>query len=149
MQASTAWILDFQGGYRAAVGEFEMVHLIQSPTLVNIPQTPFYCRDVLIWQGWILPVMNLGAWLEGSAMESQQLLTGVFVYQQNTNSDPKYGALLITNVPRRIQVSDQQACDLPKQPRGWRQLAVSCFKDSNMTVPILNLPSIFSKDLLR
>jgi chemotaxis signal transduction protein len=148
MAISTAWTLDFENGFRAAVGELEMVHLIQFPTLIDIPHSPFYCRHVLIWQENIIPVMDLGAWLNGHYGKFQQPLVGIFAYQERADTRLHYGALLLAAIPRRLRVSDEQACDLPTQPTGWKALAFSCFSEGDKALPILNLQHIFSGALI-
>jgi chemotaxis signal transduction protein len=148
MAISNAWALDFQGGFRAAVGELEMVHLIQFPILIDIPHSPFCCRHVLIWQENIIPVMDLGAWLNGHHSKVQQPLVGIFAYQEQTDTHLHYGALLLAAIPRRLRVSDDQACELPTQPSGWKAIAFSCFSEGDNAVPILNLQRIFSKALI-
>jgi hypothetical protein len=146
---SAAWILPLAGQWRAAVGERELVHLIESPTLLEVPQSPFYCRQVLRWHDRLLPAMDLAAWLTGHAGQSLPHLAGIFAYQSHPDDAIHYGALLLHVVPTRVWVSDQQACALPVTPVGWKPLAISCFAEGDNAIPILDLPAIFSGALLR
>ena len=149
MPSSTAWILDFAGGFQAAVGELELVYLIQFPALIDIPQTPFYCRHALIWEEDILPVMDLGALLAGHIIHNKLPLAGIFAYQQQAETRLHYGAIPLSAIPKRRQVRDEQACELPRQPSVWQAVAISCFSDGDRIIPILNLPYIFSNTSLR
>lgn len=146
---STAWLLQLDDRFQAAVGEREMIHLIELPLLLEVPKAPRHCRQVLVWNEEILPAMDLAAWLAGRPVQRVHRLAGVFAYQEHPQAAPSYGALLLAALPARLRVSDEQACDLPEQPAGWRQLAVSCFKEGERPVPILDLPFIFSDALLK
>ena len=148
MAESTAWVLALDQQLLAAVGEREMVHLIEAPTLLEVPRSPFYCRQVLVWNDAVLPAMDLAAWLRGQPAHRPQTLVGVFGYQTRPGADPEYGALLLANIPTRTRVTDEQACALPKQPNNWRSLAISCFQQSGHPIPILDLPRIFGGGLL-
>jgi hypothetical protein len=63
----------------------------------------------------------------------------------------EYGAIISAQLPVRIKVDDKQSCDLPDlpdlpdSPEAWSVVAISCFsQDTYGTVPILDLPRIFS-----
>lgn len=147
---SKAWIFSLDAVLWGAVGEREMIHLVESPTLLEIPQSPFYCRHALIWNKTILPALDLAAWLHGHCIERAQCLAGLIVYQ-NPNAELQYGALLLADLPQRKYVTDDQACSLPSEPENWQSVAVSCFadgEDGECIVPILNLSYIFSGALL-
>jgi len=146
---STAWILALDDRLRAAVGERELIHLIEAPTLLEVPLSPYYCRRAILWNNLLLPAMDLAAWLRGREQPAQQerKLAGVVAYQPQMGA-AEYGVLLLSDIPARTHVSDTQACKLPEQPTGWRDLATSCFLDTETPVPILDLPLIFSGRLL-
>ena len=144
---ATAWIIELDSGLYVAVGELEMVHIIQSPEVFDIPQTPFYCSQVLIWQDGIIPVLDIPAWLEGYALPRPHNMVGIFNYQQQPESPLDFGALPMVSIPARTQVIDNQACDLPANIPGWRELSVSCFLHNDKVIPILDLPYIFSTSL--
>lgn len=148
MAESAAWMLALDYQLRAAVGERELVHLIETPTLLDVPRSPPYCRQVLVWNDTVLPAMDLAAWLRGRLTQRQQPLTGVFAYQTRPGADPEYGALLLSGIPTRIRVDDDQVCALPKQPGSWQTLAISCFRQDDQPIPILDLPQIFGGGLL-
>ena len=148
MPESTAWMLALDRQLLAAVGERELVHVIETPILLDVPYSPSYCRQVLVWNDIVLPAMDLAAWLRGQPVQHQQTLAGVFAYQTRPGAEPEYGALLLAGIPARTRVTDDQACGLPKQPGHWRTLAIACFKQGKQPIPILDLPYIFSCGLL-
>lgn len=50
MAEASAWLLILSSGQHVAVGERQMVHLVQSPQVFEILDAPPYCRQVLLWQ---------------------------------------------------------------------------------------------------
>lgn len=148
MTSSSAWLLSLDNDLSAAVGGLEIVHLLQFPELHPVPGSPFYCQNVLIWQNRILPAMDLSAWLRGRVVTRSFILAAVAAYQDQPGADPQYGGLLLTELPRQITVDDAQACALPERPRGWSNIAISCFEFEEKEVPILNLSYVFSDALL-
>lgn len=147
MAEASAWLLTLDGGLQVAVGEQEMVHLVQLPPVFEIVDVPAYCRYVLLWQGDVVPVLDLAAWASGRPATPTSTITGIFAYQ--TKDAIAYGALPLLTVPARRRVRDEQACALPDQPvDGWARIALSCFSESDKQVPILDLRRLFSGALL-
>ena len=155
MHECNGWILQLQGDQYVAIGELELVHVIpDSPELFSVPQSPYYCRYVVIWHGQLLPVMDLASCLAGKDFRSQvgisglKTLVAVIAYQAHRQDEAQYGALLLSKLPERIKVGDAQACTLPEHPEEWATLAISCFAHPNYgPIPILDLPYIFSSAL--
>lgn len=146
---SVAWLLMLGEGLCAAVGERELVHLVETPTLLDVPTCPYFCRSVLVWNGRLLPVLDAPAWLaKQPPAENDQRLAGIVAYQSAPHIEPDYGALLLTEVPKRLRVTDALACPLPEHPGGWDELAQSCFLQDKIAIPILDLPHLFSGSLL-
>lgn len=144
---SQAWLLDFGAGYRAAVGERELVHLLYTPQGYPVPRTPAHARHVLPWQERLLPVFDVVNWLGGKPHATGLPIAGVFAYQHKRGEMPQYGALWLAAPPARVSVADQQACDLPEPASAWRALAISCFEHEGAPVPILDLRRLYSTAL--
>ncbi len=149
MADATAWILHFDSGFCAAVGEREMTHIVETPTLTDIPQTVSHCQQVLLWEGETLPVIDLTAWLTGQPAERSRAAVGIVGWQKQPSVAPQYGALLFNGIPQKVQVHDDQVCDLPQQPSGWKAVAISCFMYQGEPIPILDISHIFSDALMR
>lgn len=144
MADSTAWLLELDSQMYAAVGELEIIHLLQSPPLHVIPKAPFYCNSVLVWQDRIIPLFDLLAWLEGYPLPRAHDTVAICAYQPQPGASLHYGALSLATIPVRVRLSDEQACTLPTQAGGWRELAIACVEDAGRTIPIIDLPYIFS-----
>lgn len=145
MSEASAWLLQFDQGLSAAVGERNMIHLLaDKPALFEIPQSPSYCRNVFIWQGGVLPLMDLPSRLLGRHSLSHGPLA-VVAFQNYPGTKTQYGALLLNAPPTRIHVNDSQACGLPDSLPGWRDLAIACFERGEQgPVPVLDLAKVFS-----
>jgi len=148
MAEAMAWLMSFSGDVLAAVGEREMVHLVEAPRLEKIPQTPLHCRQVLIWEGELLPVLDLTAWLTAQPSPCEHASMGIVGWQERPGAMPQYGAMLFSGVPQKIRVSDDHVCHLPEHPAAWKAVATSCVCYDDRPVPILDLPYIFSGAIL-
>lgn len=142
---STAWLLVLNDGCLAAIGELELRHLLLKPNLYDIPCSPFYCHQVLIWEKKILPVFDFAAWLSGCKTNDEPSLVGVVAYQESSSNTIEYGVLHLIKPPKKVSVHDAQVCELPNDEIGWDNIAISCFADNDQNpIPILNLSRIFS-----
>lgn len=152
MSTSDAWLLTLSDHLHAAVGNLEMVHVLPDmPDLFEIPQTPSYCRHVIAWHDKLLPLVDIEMLLTGKSNQqhesliNSQMVFGIMAYKLLSGDQQSYGALLMTKVPVRTEVDDQQSCKLPANPEGWASLAISCFEHPEYGhVPILDLPRIYS-----
>ena len=149
MAEAMAWIVHLDGRLWVAMGEHEMVHFIEHPVCKDIPHTPTHCHQILWWEGECLPVLDLAAWLTGQPVERTHAAVGIVRWQERSEAAPQYGALLCTGIPQKLQVKDEQICDLPVEPAGWRVVAVSCFRHNALSVPIVDVPYIFSDVLAK
>jgi len=147
-EGKSAWLLNLGGGHYGAVGQLHLVHLVAAPPCSDIPYSPFYCQKVFVWQGNILPVMDLTSRLAGHPVlleEDGDSLMGIVAFQETAEESPQYGGILLSAPPLRIDVTDEQATDLPEHPAGWLILGSACFEHpKHGPIPILNLPAIFS-----
>ncbi len=139
---AVAWRLRLSSDCQIAIGEREMIHLLQNPNLLPIPNAPPYCRFVAIWQGQVLPVLDVAAWLTGRPARSQVEILGVVVYSDE--DEVHHGAIALDQIPSRTEVSDdQQVHELP-DPR-WDAVTLSCFAEGEVIYPIVALEALFSR----
>ena len=103
---------------------------------------------MLLWEGEILPVIDLIAWMTGQPSGRTQACVGIVGWQDQPGASPQYGALLFTGIPEKVRVRDEQVCDLPERPSGWEIVAISCFSHDGQPVPVLDVPLIFSETLV-
>lgn len=75
--------------------------------------------------------------------ESAKLVGIIGSGTAHADSSAGFGALLLSRAPERIQVSDEQGCDLPDTLAAWAPLALSCFVHPvHGPVPILDIPAL-------
>jgi len=146
-----AWMLPLGKGRHAAIGEYEMVHIIPEwVRLQSIPLCPVYCHKVLMWQGQLIPVFDLQAWLRtqtGIVADTAQDAMPIIciVAYEDDNRTVGYGGILLSALPFRTDVLDDQLCDFPDDDDRWSAIAVSCFSDpGGGPAPVLDLARIFT-----
>ncbi len=146
-KSSRAWLLDFGDGLQAAVGYHEMLQVLLSAKLFEVPCTPQYCREVLIFQNDILPVFDLSSLLEREKITPlMDQVLGIALYQENPDHPIRYAALRLASMPQSIYVSDEQACDLPADQDYWKPFALSSFSRDEVVIPIIDLGYLFSEE---
>lgn len=147
-EQATAWVLDIGGDHKVAIGKLEMVHLIENPTLMQASIQSPYCSYSLDWQGEKIPVADLTRSLTQTPSVSETGLepeiVAIVAYEAEESTLPKYGGLVLNTIPKRQQVSNEQACRLPEPEASWLNVAISCFSDNGQSTPVLDLPRIFS-----
>jgi len=153
MSVSDAWILTITEDSHAAIGILEMVHIhSEIQDLMPISSKNSFCQYQILWQEQHLSLLDVGLFLYGApsgdknANKPENMFLCVVSYMSEQRDMQEYGAILTAQLPIRIEVDDKQACELPGSPEAWSKLAISCFShDTYGTVPILDLPRIFSK----
>ena len=149
MSGATAWVMQLDHQMSAAVGQMELIHIVDNPELYKIPKAPTYCGHVILWNNRIIPVMDLSAWLNDSTVVYRRSLIAIAVYRDQ-NNELKYGGIHLSDTPATETVHDEQACALPLTSSKWREVSISCFRSSdNNPVPILDVPTIFSAALTK
>ena len=143
MSEISAWRLQLDEQYQAAIGQYEMVHVLPDiPETFRVPTCPFYCKSVLIWEDTAVPIMDLVARVKNRPSSVEGYILAIVAYQAQPGSSKSYGALTMRSAPKRIQVNAAQACSLDDD--AWAEFSISCFSDAGTAVPILNLARIFS-----
>ena len=127
-----------------SVSQMELVHIINTPCVINVPQAPKFCQDVIIWNDNILPVVDLSALSNHSASKSTGNVIAVIIYR-DVNAEIQYGGVVLTDSPELEQVDNSQLCQLPEHARDLRTFSLSCFKSkAGNEVPILDMGRIFA-----
>jgi chemotaxis signal transduction protein len=147
-RTSAGWLLYLNGGLHAAIGLREMLYVLpEQPVIYPVPRAPAYAPGVVMWQQHLVPLIDLNVCLAGTAQVGAQKLVGIVACATAGAADVKtaLGALLMSQAPEQIQVSDTQACALPEAPATWRAISASCFRHPlHGPVPILDLPTILA-----
>lgn len=147
MSIANAWLIDLGDGRHAAIGERELFHLVFEPELFPVPQCPAYCARVIAWEGRLLPVWDVGRWLQPAVDTAAPWLVAVVGYQREGAQETEFGALGIAAPPQRIVARDEDVCALPDDSLAWESISTSCFAHDHKRVPALNLTSMFGRAL--
>lgn len=139
-----AWLLDLGHGRLAAVGEREQIHLQHEPVLHRVPATLPHAKEVAVWDGRCLPVVDIGMRVDGRASRGAGVLVGVYAYRAAGESAAAFGALWLAGPPRRVLLADPVAAALPQPRAGWRDVAISCFEHDGVAIPVLDLTKVFA-----
>ncbi|OUS14859.1 hypothetical protein A9Q88_13800 [Gammaproteobacteria bacterium 50_400_T64] len=144
---SPAWLLDISGGLTVAVAAQDVIYVFpQVPQVVPVPQTPDHVTGVLVWQQRLVPAIDLGMYLDLKQTANDEIQAEVMVLVALAGS--KLGALVLRQIPERVDVADSRQCDLPPVLHGWDCLAPSCFMhEVRGVVPILDLNTVFGRNL--
>ena len=146
-QGVSAWMMQIDRMLNLAVGQFEIVHIIDRPELYLIPQAPEYCKHVIIWNENIIPVMNVSSWLSNEVQAKDAGIIAILVYK-NTQQELQYGGIKLGNAPVLEKVTNSQQCELPEDSEKLRDISLSCFKSSGgEAVPVLDVEKLFTQSI--
>jgi len=157
-RAAAAWILALGAERRAAVGIYEVLHILAySPVLFRVPQAPPHCRSVILWEDRVVPVVDLRALITGGAdtvasagVAGLQQLVAIVAYQSDLSQPAEFGALLLAGLPVRATVTDADACEPDAGVTAWARFASSCFRHASYgAVPVLDLGRVFRPSAAR
>lgn len=144
----TAWLLQVDRLVNVAIGQFELIHIIDEPEYLLIPQAPEYCKDVVLWNGNIVPVMSLTSWLTSDIQADNTGIVAIVVYE-NAQGKQMFGGLKLSNAPTQAKVTNDQQCQLTADLDKWRKVSLSSFKSrAGNIVPIIDVSKLFSQVLL-
>jgi chemotaxis signal transduction protein len=147
---TAAWLLGFGAGH-AALGEFEVLHILdQMPEKFPVPQAPLHCREVILWEEHIVPLLDLN--ILGRNVRSKpakgelgrQIVT-IVAYQQSAHALPQYAALLLSKIPQRYTVQDDHMSALPADSPGLDRFTQCAFAHPEYgQIRVLDLPRLLS-----
>ncbi len=136
---SKAWLLKYNNNRAVAISVHAMQELIFEPELQELPYAPDYCRHLYHWNDLIIPVMNLTTLICDKTETSHQIL--IVAFKQITQI--RFGAFQLNDNPELIEVSDNDFCRQAEQSDLWSQISLSCFRNKNKEIPILDLAKLF------
>jgi len=147
MSLSTAWLLQCGEKLSIAVGDREMVELVQGQSSHPVPGSPTHCSSVLVWQESIVPIMDLAVLYSGVGLDPQNSYPCLLNYQEAPSRPIQLLALRVSEAPERIQVDDAQFCEMsPDLATPFKPITLSSFSHHARTVLILDIASLCSAE---
>lgn len=151
------WMLHLRGGLQVAVGTRELIYVLpEDPEIHDIPLAPAPAPGVIIWENRLVPVIDAGLLLRGAAADYEDptmalvlmrhvVVIVAFVGGGATDGGVELGALILRKVPERVEVSDDQGCELPGELAAHYEMFTACFEHPDVgSVPVLDLVALFS-----
>ncbi len=142
--AANAWLLETGLPTPMAIGQRELLQIIDAPQTFSVPLCPQHARHVLFWQQRMVPVLDLAQRMGQQTESAVQNLLALVGFQDSKSGVFHLGAIVLNKPPRKIAVCDEQALPADDLPRNWRQMALACFEHEGMAIPVLHLGRVFS-----
>jgi chemotaxis signal transduction protein len=156
--SATGWLLSMRGKMHFAVGARELVYVLpDEPEIHQVPLAPAPAPGVIVWEDRVVPVIDVGLLLGGAheaaddrttSLAAMSCVAGIVAYTSDTAADDgvELGALIFRKIPEQVEVSDDQARELPDELIAHAALFTSCFEHTDLgPVPVLNLAALFSR----
>jgi chemotaxis signal transduction protein len=160
--SAKGWLLSMRGPTYAAVGARELVYVLpEEPQIQGIPLAPAPAPGVIVWENRPVPVIDVGLLLRGAEAGAASAATApggrrefaaivAFTGDRAGNAGVELGALILTKVPEQIEVSDDQAREIPDEFIGHGGFFTSCFEHPELgAVPVLDLAAMFLTSVRR
>ena len=139
----TAWLLKTGGAIDLALGNANLLQLLDDPKYFSVPAAPLYARSVLSWQDQVLAVLDPHAWLFGSRQQDAKFVA-VVAYQLEPMAPLKHGAIALPEVPQSIEVEDSMACPIEQTlPETVLASCISSFSMAGHAVLVPDLAKVF------
>ena len=150
MSEVAAWLMQIDRLSKVAVGQLELIHIIAAPEYIEVPKAPEYCKRVVIWNGRVIPVVDLSMLVNKTSAYYQHNAVAVALYSAGAGKELKYGGIQLTDMPGLDKVSNEQHIAESELPRNWKPVSISGDRGKeNDIVPILDLPRLFTPGIDR
>ncbi len=138
---AAAWLLRAADNIQLCIGLHQAAEYIEAPTLHAVPMAPSFSNSVLFWRDRIIPVIDMNILAGNTAMNSRFIM--VTAYQEKDNVPIEHVAFKLETAPYKIQVHDDDACELPESyPEEIKPYVLSIFKYDNSIASILNIAQL-------
>ena len=141
---TSAWLLKTSDDIQFSIADHEIAEYVTTPTLLSIPMSPAYCKNIIFWRNIMVPVVDLNVF-SGKTVTTNYQHVMIIAYQVKQNMPLEYIAYFLVAAPVRISVVDENACGLPETyPDILRPYVLSSFSHRDETVGIFDLAKLSS-----
>jgi chemotaxis signal transduction protein len=145
MDPVRAWLLDSGEIYRIAVGERELIEVLQDAPVSHVPCGPRHFRNVIVWRGRIIPALDLGGF-GANPGETVRRKAAVAAYQIAPGEPLQYGAILLNKYPQSIRVDDSMALTLTLDCAPLANCVSACFEWDEGVVLVIDPARLFGSE---
>jgi len=143
MSEAAAWIMKVDDSIYASVSQMELVHIINSPETVRVPNAPEHCQNIIVWNDNILPVVDLAVLFSKTNTNTGLDVVAVIIFRDHDNVI-QYGGIRLYDSPELETVENGQVCAIPETPEYLQSVSLSCFINKRgIEVPILDTSKLF------
>lgn len=146
-RSAAARLLEYKRDGFVAFAPHTTMALVDSPEVVPVPGAPYYCMGLIPWQDGHVPLLDLNTLLRaypgGERAPPGHVL--VLAWQEAPGAPLQYGAVCARSLVQMVEVTDDQACELPDDSDLWPWIAVSCFQHEGQAVPIIDTARLFAE----
>jgi purine-binding chemotaxis protein CheW len=142
--AAVARIVRDRGGVRFALPAHTTLEIVDHPQAVRVPGARPYALGLLAWQGERIALIDFAVKLGAAARRTQPPRYALVVAYQSAPGAPMgHGAIALDTLPDSVMVDDDAACALPES-RTWRDIAIACFEQDGLPVPVVDTAALMS-----
>ena len=146
MSEAAAWIMKINESLYISVSRMELVHIISDPDMIPVPRAPSYCRNITLWNDYILPVADFTRLIGGEVNIHNNHIVAVTSYRDH-NQTVQYGGILLAESPELEHVNNDQFCGLSDATVKLRAISISCFtNERGLQVPVIDMSKLFSSE---
>lgn len=139
-----AWLLHVTPDIQFSIGEHQAAEYIETPSLLPVPLAAEPCKHVILWRDNIVPVIDMNI-LFGNPVENIFKHIIVIAYQRQDNNPLEFAAFRLVSSPEKINVNDDDACELPEDyPENMKHSILSMFKYNNQITSIFDYAKLIS-----
>ena len=142
MNSIRAWLLDAGQAQRIAVGEQELVEVLQDAPVRYVPVKREGFRNALVWRSRVIPALDLGGF-GAEPGEIARRKAAVLAFQRGPGEPVQYGALLLREYPVSIRVDDSMAKFPILEEIPFANWIVACFQWQEHPVWVVDPARVF------
>ncbi len=137
----SAWLLNVGAAYPIALGQHELLEVMDEIKIHDLPCGPNICHQVVKWRQHLLPLLDLSRLDDETTTPAKSSeRAAMFAWQSAPGEPLQYAAILVHDMPLSISVNDDQSVPVPEDMApAWQTVTLACIEHEGATVI---LPSV-------
>jgi len=148
-ETASAWVLTLNNKHKIALPQYQTHEYITTSIQVKVPLAPPHFHSMLLWRDRMIPLLDLAILVEQKIFTAAKEVV-IAAYQTKPGTPLNFVGIIVRDLPFRIEVNDESACEPPEQYHGiLRNSVLSCFSYNDQSVPIVNIAYLCSEQLFK